>query len=182
MQAVNKRIIVKVNMEQKESMLVGGILLSTATKFEVNYREKSPTIAEVIEGNKFLKSGDIIICHHNHFYSPSPYQLEDNLFSIPFNKTIFAKISKKGNLTAICGNVLGERIPIKSDLELPPEYQKKYIDRLLIKDKGWTSYKAGDIVICRPNAPYDIVYNWAGIEKRITKLDSEMICGYLIDT
>lgn len=166
-------------MEQKETMLIWGILLSTATKFDTNYREKSPTLAEVVEGNKFLKVGDIIVCHHNHFYSPSPYQLEENLFSIPFNKTIFAKVSKKGNLSAICGNVLGERIPIKTDLQLPSEHQKKYIDRILLTDKGWTSYKNGSTIICRPNAPYDIVYNFNGIEKRVTKVSEDMICGYL---
>lgn len=179
MKAVNNRIVVKVNMEQKETMIIGGITLSTATKFDSNYREKSPTVAEVIEGNNVLKSGDIIVCHHNHFYSPSPYQLEDNLFSIPFNKTIFAKVNKKGKLSAICGNVLGERVIIKNELEVSSEHQKKYIDRILLTDKGWTSYKNGSTVICRPNAPYDIVINWNGEERRITKVDSDMIVGYL---
>lgn len=180
MNTVNGRIIVKVNMAQKDTMLVGGIELSTATKFDTNFREKSPTIAEVVTGNNVLKTGDIILTHHNHFYSPSPYQLEDNLFSIPFNKTIFAKISKKGKLTAICGNVLGERIPIKTELSVSPEHQKKYIDRISLTDKGWTSFKNGTTILCRPNSPYDIVYNFGGIEKRVTKVDSEMIVGYLI--
>jgi hypothetical protein len=180
MKAPNSRILVKVNMEQKETMLVGGVLLSTATKFDTNYREKSPTIAEVVEGNKYLKPGDVIVCHHNHFYRPSPYQLEDNLFSIPFNKTIFAKVSKKGNLSAICGNVLGQRIPIPTELELPPQHQKKYIDRIMVTDKGWSSFKNGSTIICRPNAPYDIVYNFGGYEKRVTKVSEDMICGILI--
>ena len=179
MEAVNNRIIVKVNMKQKDTMLIGGVEFKTATSFDVNYRERSPVLAEVIEGNSFLKKGDIIVCHHNHFYSPSPYQLEDNLFSIPFNKTIFAKVNKKGNLTAICGNLLGERIPIKTDFELPPEHQKKYIDRILVTDKGWTTYKNGSTIICRPNAPYDIVFNFNGIEKRVTKVSDDMVVGYL---
>ena len=179
MNAVNGRILVKVDMQQKDKMLVAGFLLNTAIKFETNYREKSPVLAEVVEGNKYLKSGDIIITHHNHFYSPSPYQLEDNLFSIPFNKTIFAKVNKNGNLSAICGNLLGERIPIKTKFEQASEFKKTYIDRLLIKDKGWTSYKNGSTIICKPNSPYDIVFNWNGIEKRVTKISDDMVVGYL---
>lgn len=176
MKAVNNRILVKVNMEQKNSILVGGIMLSTAIKFETNYREKSPVLAEVIEGNNRLPKGAIICCHHNHFYSPSPYQLDADLFSIPFNKTIFATVSKKGNLSAVCGNVLGERVLIKSKLAVK---EATYVDRILVKDKGWTSYKEGSTIICRPNAPYDIVYNWNGFERRVTKVSEDMICGYL---
>lgn len=177
MKAVNNRILVKVNMEQKNSMLVGGIMLSTAIKFETNYREKSPVLAEVVEGNLRLPSGTIVCCHHNHFYYPSPYQLEDNLFSIPFNKTIFATVTKNGNLNAICGNVLGERVQKSNTFHV--EHPEFYIDRLLVKDKGWTSYKENSTIICRPNAPYDIVYNWNGVERRVTKVSNDMICGYL---
>ncbi len=179
MTPVNNKILVRVNLKQKDTMTVAGVVLSTATKFNINYRERSPVLAEVVNGNKYLKSGDIIVCHHNHFYSPSPYHLQDDLYSIPFNKTIFAKVNKKGNLSAICGNVLGERVPIKTTLNLPAEYQKKYIDRILLKDKGWTTYKNGTVVICRPNAPYDIWFTWDGVERVVTKVDSEQICGYI---
>ena len=179
MEAVNHRVIVKVNMKQKDTMLIGGVEFKTATSFDVNYRERSPVLAEVVEGNNFLKSGDIVVCHHNHFYSPSPYQLEDNLFSIPFNKTIFAKVSKNGKLSAICGNVLGERVEIKTTYELPPEYRKTCIDRIIIRDKGWTTFKTGTTIICKPNAPYDIVYNYNGVENRVTKVSDDMIVGYL---
>ena len=177
--AVNKRLVVRVDMAQKDKMLINGVMFHTATKFDVNYREKSPTIAVVVSGNDYLKKGDIIICHHNHFYEPSPYQLEHDLFSIPFNKTIFAKVSTNGKLSAICGNVFGERVLINSDLEVPVEYRKKYIDRITIQDKGWTSFRTGTTVICKHNAPYDILYNWNGEEKRITKVSEDMICGIL---
>lgn len=176
----NNKILVRVNMGQKDSMFVGGILMSTATKFEKNYREKSPVIAEVVDGNETIKTGDIIVCHHNHFYPPSPYNLQDDLYSIPFNRTILGKVNIDGTISAVCGNVFGDRVPIKTDLAQPPEYQKKYIDRILITDKGDTKYKEGQIAFCRPNAPYDIVYNFNGVEKRVTKVDSSQICGVLI--
>ncbi len=64
MQSVNSKIIVKVNLDQKNSIMVGDVLLSTATKFETNYREKSPVIAEVVNGNEYLKKRDLIISIH----------------------------------------------------------------------------------------------------------------------
>ncbi len=180
MKPVNNRILVRVNLKQKDTMLVGGVELKTATSFDENFRERSPVIAEVITGNHFLNSKDIIVCHHNHFYSPSPYYLQDDLFSIPFNKTIFAKVTKSGKLIPVCDNILGERVSIKTELELPVEHQQKYIDRLLITDKGWTSFKNGTTILCRPNAPYDIVYNFNGVEKRVTKVPLDQVCGYLL--
>lgn len=177
---VNNKILVRVNLKQKDTMLVGGVELKTATSFDDNYRERSPVVAEVVTGNIFLKSGDIIICHHNHFYSPSPYYLQDDLFSIPFNKTVFAKVNKKGKLSPICGNMIGQRVPVKTELELPPEHQQKYIDRLFITDRGWTSYKNGTTILCRPNAPYDIVFNFNGVEKRVTKVPEDQVVGILL--
>lgn len=167
-------------MGQKDTMMVGGIMLSTALKFEKNYREKSPVIAEVVRGNYYIHDGDIIVCHHNHFYPPSPYFVQDDLYSIPFNKTILGRVDSVGNISAVCGNVFGERVPIEVNLDLPPEFQKKHINRLVITDRGWTDYKEGELVFCRPNAPYDIVYNWNGEERRVTKLDSEQICGIFV--
>lgn len=178
MKPVNKKILVRVNILQKDTMIVGGIELSTATRFDTNYRERSPVIAEVVTGNHILKLGDIIVCHHNSFYLPSPYHLEDDLFSIPFGKTIFAKVSKNGKLSAICGNILGERVLVKTDLELPPEHQTKYVDRLFVTDKGWSSYRNGSTILCRPNAPYDIVYNFKGIENRVTKVPEDQVVGF----
>lgn len=179
MKAVNNKILVRVNMAQKDSMFIGGVLLSTAIKFEKNYREKSPVIAEVVNGNEKIKTGDIIICHHNHFYEPSPYYLQDDLYSIPFNKTILCKIKTDGALVPVCGNILGSRVIIPSPLDMPVEYQKTYIDRIKITHKGWTKYSVGDTVLCRPNSPYDIVYNIGGVENRVTKVSEDMICGVI---
>ncbi len=178
--STNQRIMVRVDMEQKETMRVGNVTMKTAIRFEKNYREKSPVLAEVVQGKGILKKGDVVVCHHNHFHSPSPYQLEDNVFSIPFNQTIFALVTKSGGLKAICGNVLGQRIEKKYSLEVPIEFREKYIDRLEITDKGWSSFKNGTTVFCKPYAPYDIVYNFEGVEKRITKLDTRQITGILV--
>lgn len=174
---VNDRILVRVDMKQKNSMKIGDVLVSTAMKYENNHREKSPVIAEVIEGNKWVKSGSIILCHHNHFYPPSPYFVMQDQYSIPANHTIFALLNNDGTIKPVYWNLIVERIPIETQLPLPPELRKTYGDRGKIIDGGWTKYKPGDLVLTRPSACYDIVYIFGDIETRITKINSEMVCA-----
>src|SRR5689334_11479952 len=110
MKSVNEKILVSCDLEQKEFIEVGGNKFKMALLFEKNYREKSPVIAIAQQSKGEINKGDILICHHNHFYEPSPYFIKDNLFSIPCNHTIFAVIDKKGNAKPICGNVIVEKI------------------------------------------------------------------------
>lgn len=179
MKSVNGKIVVKVNLDQKNTMRIGDMTVSTALKFEKNYREKSPVIAVVVSGNKWLKDGSIICCHHNHFYPPSPYWLQDDLYSIPFNKTIFGYFDSEGNLIPLCYNLFGTQIEIPSLIPLPPERIEKYKDRVTVLKSSTNEYIEGDTVFTRPSAPYEIVYNWNGIEKRITKVDCTQICGVI---
>ena len=102
---VNGKIICRVDMAQKSSIKIGDIEVRMAMDYESNHRIKSPVIAVVVDGNSVLKKDDIIICHHNHFYHPSPYFLQDDLYSIPFNHTIFGVIDENGGLNPVCGNV-----------------------------------------------------------------------------
>lgn len=177
MTPVNNRVIVKVDMAQKNVMMIGGVKVLTAMKYEKNYREKAPVIAEVVDGNKFLKFGEFLLCHHNHFYHPSPYHLQDDLYSIPANHTIFAILHPSGELSPVYGNVLASKVEVETPLPVPPEYQTFHINRGLILDGGWTTFKAGDLVFTRPSAIYEIVYNFGLMEKRVCKINSEMICA-----
>lgn len=161
-------------------MKVGDIELRTAHAFGTNYREKSPVIAEVIEGNGYVNSGDILLCHHNTFYTPSPYWLHDDLFSIPFSPILFARVDRDGNLTPICGNILCDRIDIPSNFPLPPSQRKQYIDRIIVTNKGETKYNNGQTLFTRPHSYYEMVYVFNGKEKRVHKCNSEMVCGILI--
>ncbi len=69
---VNDRIIVSVDMAQKDTMKMGDIVVNMAQLFENNHREKSPVIAKVEQGGERVRAGSFIICHHNHFSPPSP--------------------------------------------------------------------------------------------------------------
>lgn len=175
--AVNERVIVKCNMEQKDTMLIGEIKVLMAQKYETNYRYKAPVIAEVVNGNECLKNGQYLLCHHNHFYHPSPYHLQDDLYSIPANHTIFAILHQNGELAPVYGNVLADKVEVETPLPVPAEYRTFHNDRGLILDGGWTEFKPGDLVFTRPSAIYEIVYNFGLIEKRVCKINSEMICA-----
>lgn len=179
MTPTNGKILVSVNMLQKSQMKIGDTLFKMAEKFDSNYREKSPVICKVEEGNEWVKEGQILIAHHNTFYHPSPYHLEDNLFSIPFGKNLFAVMHLDGSLSPICGNVLCDRVDIETNPPLPIEYRKKYIDRVIVTDGGWTMYKPNDILFTKPHSYYEIVYNVNGEEKRIHKCDSDMVLGVI---
>lgn len=175
--ATNERIIVSVNMAQKNEMVVGGVVFKTAMKYEINYREKSPVVAKVVSGNNILKEGDILLNHHNHYFGNSPYFMYDDLYSIPFNKTIFAKLKPDGTLHPVCGNVLGNRVDIQTALVVAAEERKKYKDRLHVTHGGDTKFRPDDLILTRPSAPYEIVYFVDKIEYRICKVSEDMIVG-----
>lgn len=171
--------MVQVNPEQKTSISLGGSTFSSAPLFNKNYREKSPVIATVFVGNDLVNEGDILLCHHNLFYLPSPYHLIGNYFSIPFSKVLFAKILQDGSLLPICGNLLVERIQIITPIPVPIEQQETYKSKYKVTNSGYTAYKNDDIIFTRPSSGYNISYVFDGKEKEVTKIDSEMICGFI---
>lgn len=179
MKTVNNRVLVRVDMKQKDTFSIGGVTVSTALKFETNYRERSPVVGLIVEGNKFIKPGEIAIFHHNHFYAPSPYFLMDDLFSVPFNQTVFGVLTTEGKIKPLCGNIICERIEIPSFLPLPIEHRKIYLDRVKVIDAGNLPYEAGQLIFHTPSAGYDIVYNYNGVEIRVTKVHSDFIVGFV---
>lgn len=176
MKSIEGKVLVRVDMEQKDSMIIGNIEFKMANKYEVNHRIKSPVIGVIQETNRYLRKGDIAIFHHNHFYGNSPYLVEDNLFSVPMNKTVFCLI-KEGDLFPVFRNVLCEKIQVKTLLPLPPEQVKFHHNQFVVTDGGWTKFKKGDVIHTFPNSGYDIIYIYNKIDTKITKVDSEMICG-----
>lgn len=180
MQPTHNRILVRVNMAQKNEFRIGDVLVKAALEYESNFRERSPVIAQVVIGNDKVNAGDLICCHHNHFFPPSPYHLEDDLYSIPVNKTIFGVFKKDGYLSPLYTNIFGEKVIIPTPLPVPSEQQKKYTDRILVTDGRNTKYKKGEIILTRPSAPYDIVYYWDKVQYRITKVSSDMVVGRIV--
>lgn len=179
MKSVNSKIIVRVNMSQKDYMDIGGISVKMALEFDVNYRRRSPVVGRFAESNKLFKEGDIAIFHHNHFYPPSPYFLQDDLFSVPMSPAIFGILNSEGEMIPVMGNMTVKLIPVPTLLPVPTDQQENYKSRYEVINPGWTTYKAGDIIFTRPLAGYEIVYTWNNIEKRVIKVPEAQICGVL---
>lgn len=179
MKSVNSKILVSCNMKQKDEMIIAGFKLKCANDFEKNYRERSPVIVQVIQGNDVVREGDVLLVHHNTLYIPSPFFIQDNLFSIPTEKIIFGKVTISGDFTPLYGTIVCRRVTIESDIPMPPEYQKQYTDRVVVIDGGDSGYKAGQLLFTRPYAYYEIVYILNGIQKRITKIHKDMVVGVL---
>lgn len=160
-------------------MEVNGIELKTAMNFATNYRERTPVIAKVIEGNKYVRKDDLLLTHHNLFQMPSPFHLEGDLFSIPYSKVLFAKIDSLGDIHPICGNTICKKIEVDTLLPVPVDQKKYHINKFEVINGGWTIFKQGDIVLTRPHSGYEIIYILNGIKNTIVKVDSEMICGVI---
>lgn len=178
-QPSNNKIIVRVDPTQKNEIKIGDTTLTTALLFDNNYRERSPVVGVIVIGNDVLREGDVAIFHHNHFYQPSPYWIGDDLFSVPFNKTIFGILNENGEIDPICGNIICQRVPIEYAMLVPIEEQKTHTDRVQVLEPGNTSYYPGQIIFHRPHAGYDIVYNWKGEERRVTKVHEDMVIGFV---
>ena len=178
--AANGKILVRSDLSQKQTYDLAGIQVSAALLFEKNYREKSPVIAQAEHDRGMVLKGDILICHHNTFYSPSPYHTFDDQFSIPCNgNIIFAKLNPHdGSLLPIYGNMLCDRVDIERQFVIP-DSKTQYLNVLKVTDPGYTVYKKDQIILTRPYAFYEIVYNWGGDLRRVHKCHDSQVCGFI---
>ncbi len=158
MKSANKKILVSCDLEQKEFIEMNGNKLKMAVLFEKNYREKSPVLAIAQQSKGEIKQNDILLVHHNTFYQPSPYWIKDDIFSIPYGKTIYGIIKMGGCIKPICTNIFVERVFKESLFPLPPESRETYIDRSVVLDGGISKYKKGVLLFHKPHAGYDIVF------------------------
>ncbi len=119
----------------------------------------------------------MLLCHHNLYYSPSPYHLSGDLFSVPSGKSLFAKIQLDGSLLPIFGNFLCERVDIPTDFILPEEERTQYLDRIIVTDPGYTRFKKGQLLFTRLYSYYEIVFTINSIEHRVHKCHEENVCA-----
>jgi hypothetical protein len=176
-QAIEERIIVRVNEDQKDSLVAGGNHYSVAIKYATNHREKNPVLCEVVEGYGMIDKGTVLICHHNHFGTDSPYYYEDDLYSIPFNKNIFCVLDERGLPAPVCGNLVGRTLGkhLPGDFSFAPSHKKQdCIDRVQIAI-GAFGFSEGQVAFTYPYSPYEVVYNYNGEERRFFKIHKEDI-------
>lgn len=176
--ATKGSILVRVDQHQKDRYLLGERLLKTGKKYNVNYRERTPVVAEIIQGLGELETGKHIITTYTFFDEESIYLISDNVYSIPVDELILAIIEEDGNLTPVCGNLIVERVPIETKFLLPPELRKFHNNRGIVV-KGCEGFKKGDFILFLKFSDYEIVYTWKDIERRAIKIYKDEIVGIL---
>ena len=179
MYPANKKILVAVEYSQKESVDIGGQKLLLAKDFSTNRRESHPVVAQVVDGNGHLPDGTFLIVHHNRFVETSPHHLEDNLYSLAFNESIFAFLDNHGNAQSLCDNIIVEHL-YSDENNLLPDYLKKadkFKYRVLSEGGG---FEKGDEIFCYEKSDYEIVYIFKGVEHRVVKVAKRDVVGKII--
>lgn len=176
MVAKSGHILVQVNMDEKRELTIGGHTFLTGKRYSLNSREKNPVVALVMDGCPEIPAESYIICNYHYFDWSSPYHLYEDIFSVPVNEELFAIVNADGSLSPICGNLLVSRIDKTSVMELPPELKQQYWDRGKIEKCG-NGYEPGQFIFWLPKSDYEIVYEWAGEERREIKIHESEITG-----
>ena len=176
--AVNKSILVRADLSQKDEIDIGGNTFKTGKGYNENFRERNPVVAYVERGTIEIPNGSYIVCNFNYFEEESPLRLSDNLFSIPINEEIFAIVDNKGELHPVYGNLFVERVTKETKIELPEELKKPHANQGIIS-KNVRGFKKGDYVFWLPFSDYEIVYSWNGEEKRVIKVHYNEMVGIL---
>lgn len=190
MRALNKKIIVKAYLEQKESHEVhcedGRVIqLYIGRKYAENNREANPTVAHVIatECNE-VSIGDNLVLNHNLITNKAAWIEEKDgyvLLTINADSTVYAKIDENGTLQPVFGNLIAERIYHKEESKIWSGGDKKddYRFKVLAVSNNEEDVKVGDTVLCYKFSDYEMVYHFKGQECRaivIKKTDVLGIC------
>ena len=178
--SANNKIIVSVNFEQKNKVSMGSSEMLLAKHYSHNRRESMPVICQVVDGNDKCPRGTFLLVHHNRFSENSPHSLGENLYSLAYNESIFARLDEDGNAHGLCGNIIVDYVYPESAILLPAHLKKPHKFKYKVLSGGF-GYKKGQTIFAYDFADYEIVYVFNGEEKRVVKLKSSDIVGKMIN-
>lgn len=173
-------ILISVNTEQKQSVTVGGMLFQIVPNrhtYEQNGRETNPVVAEVIQAGEGvpLEPGEYVVLHHNMAFDEL-WKMEAGSV-IPFDRWVMAKVSANGNLIAMPGNIICERVPkpeTVGEYALPETAQEFYKDRVKTDD--------GIILGIRKWSDYEVCWNWNGeVHRKVVLWEGDVECVIIND-
>lgn len=189
MKAKRKHLIVKANLEQKESHEVqlpdgSTISLFIGRKYGENNREVNPSVCEVIsvgEGVDEVGVGDTIIVHHNLIMNEASYIKKEGqtvYIGMPANELIYAKINEDGSLTPVFNNLIAERvkIPKKSEFEFEEKTESMKF-KVLSTPKNYEDVVAGQYILAYKLSDYEMVYHYKNKETRAIRIAASDILG-----
>ncbi len=176
---VNDKILVSVDVTQKEKISLNGNEFYTSKGFSQNRRESNPVLCKVIDGNRYVPREMYLLVHHNRFVENSPHHVEDNIYSLEWNESIFAKLDENGDAHSVCDNIIVDYV-IEENILLPEQQRKPHKNKYRVKSKGF-GFNEGQYVFAYDLANYEIVYVWEGVEKRVLKLVKRDIVAKVIN-
>jgi len=175
----NNKILVSVDISQKEKISLNGNDFYTSKEFSHNRRESNPTLCKVVNGNTYISHGTYLIVHHNRFVEHSPHHVVDNIYSLEWNESIFAKLDENGDAYSVCDNIIVDYV-FEENLLLPEQQRKPHKNKYKVKRKGF-GFNEGQYVFAYDFANYEIVYVWKGVEKRVVKLVKRDIVAKVVN-
>jgi hypothetical protein len=165
---VENKILVSVDVNQKAKINANGSELFISKEFSNNRRESNPIICKVEHGNKKVLRETFLLVHHNRFVEGSPHHVEDNIYSLAWNESIFAKLDENGEAHSVCDNIIVDYVFDENEL-VPEQLKKPNKNKYKVRQRGF-GFKENQIVFAYPFANYEIIYVWKGVEKRVLKL------------
>lgn len=189
MKAKRKHLIVKANLEQKESheiSLPDGSTISIylGRKYGENNREINPTVCEVLSVGDDVTEvsvGDTIIVHHNMIMNEAAHIKKDGqivYMGVPATDLIYAKITEDGGLVPVFNNLIAERVvmPKKSELEFEQKTEPMKF-KVISTPQGYDDVKAGQYILAYKLSDYEMVYHYKNKERRAIRISANDILG-----
>lgn len=178
MKATKGNILIKADLEQKETLTFGSLKLYIPNKAGMteNMREGNPTVCEVIDGEEFgLHKGELLLLNHNTLINIGLVIVKDGsnvIMSIPNDRYIIAKLDEDGNVIPLNDNYVTQRIPkeqVISDFIIIPEIEKTNLDNVgVIKVCPFNAdLSVSDKIVYYTYSDYELVYSINGVEKRV---------------
>jgi hypothetical protein len=189
MKARRNHLIVKANLEQKESHEISmpdgsKISIYIGRKYGENNREINPSVCEVVsvgENVTEVSVGDTIIVHHNLIMNEASYIERDGQtvhMGIPAGELIYAKIKEGGELVPVFNNLIAERVvkPKVSELEFEQKTEQMKFKVISVPD-GYTDVEPGQYILAYKLSDYEMVYHYKNRENRAIRIAANDILG-----
>ena len=191
MKALRKDIIIKFDINQKETIQYGTLKLFIPSRdgLSENARESWATSGTVLE-SKFdgIGIGDEVLFVHTILENEATWISKTDseiIMRIPTDGscTIYGKIGSKGEVIPMFGNVVCKRIdeaPMSNIIITPDAYKKAEPTKgVVICQSSDSGYIEGQTICYFPYSDYELCYMYKNEEKKAIMVKKEDIVGYI---
>lgn len=178
MRPIGNKIILRFNLEQKETYQYGTLKLYIPNRalHSENLRETGCTVAEVVHGGKTsLKPGDIAVFVHTVLDNQALFiEKKDGFVTLTMpadgSETIYGKLGSKGEVIPMFGHLVCKRIdegPVSNIIITPDAYKKVEPNKgIVIAADPECGIKEGQTVYYHKYSDYELVFSLSTGEER----------------